>query len=117
MPLILVVEDEWLIGEYLSQTLQDMGCQVVGPISTVAAALESLAATHPDGAILDVRLGGETSLAVADELGRRGIPFVFATGCTDNDLPRRFASRPLLLKPLSQSDLRSGLQGVLEAIN
>ncbi|HOX53664.1 MAG TPA: PhoU domain-containing protein, partial [Fibrobacteria bacterium] len=43
-------------------------------------ALRLLAATTPDVCVLDVNLGAGTSLAVADELDRRKIPFLFATG-------------------------------------
>jgi len=114
-PLILVVEDEWLIGEFIGETLREMGCRVMGPALSVAGALQYLSEASPDGAILDVRLDGETSLAVAEELRRRGVPFVYATGCTKMELPVGFDSQSVLAKPISQADLRRGLRHVFEA--
>ncbi|MCU0127311.1 hypothetical protein N8H41_25510, partial [Pseudomonas vlassakiae] len=47
-------------------------------------AMKLLGQRTPDAAILDINLGTGTSLCVADELVRRGVPFVFATGYGDS---------------------------------
>jgi FixJ family two-component response regulator len=45
-------------------------------------------------------------LPVADELAKRGIPFIFATGYGDAaTVPERFSSVPLIVKPYSQNSL------------
>ncbi len=43
----------------LDMTLRSAGYQVLGPVTTVTAALELLRAERPDAAVLDVDLEGE----------------------------------------------------------
>src|SRR5262249_6121023 len=59
--------------------------EVAGPCVTVAEALDTLAGTPPDVAILDVRLGHETVAPVARELVKQGVPFLFYTGQIGTD--------------------------------
>jgi hypothetical protein len=47
-----------------------------------------------DAAILDVDLGGERSDPIANELWRRGVPFMFATTYNRRAIVPRFADRP-----------------------
>jgi DNA-binding response OmpR family regulator len=77
---ILVVEDDFLISAELDTILAGAGAQVVGPCHTVAQANNLIEANHLSGAVLDFRLGQETSLPVARQLARHGVPFVFFTG-------------------------------------
>ena len=80
---ILVVEDEMLIAVLIEEMLQGLGCQVVGPVSRLDAALR-LAHEEPlDAAILDVRIRGGQVFPVAEELPARNIPFVLASGYGD----------------------------------
>ncbi len=79
-PRILVVEDELLIAMETEQILVDLGCSVVGPAPSVAQALALLDGEEPDFAILDVNLGPERSVPVAEALRKRGVPFALATG-------------------------------------
>jgi CheY-like chemotaxis protein len=113
-PKILIVEDEWLIAEYVTVLLQELGCDVVGPASSVREALEILSAARPDAAILDVSLAREKSLPVADELMRREIPFVFSTGYMAENLPEPYSACSIIHKPVSQATLRAGLRPLLE---
>ncbi len=64
----------------VEDALEDAGFAVIGPVRSVAQALESLETDKPDAAVLDLNLAGENSVAVADALVARGIPFVVATG-------------------------------------
>lgn len=77
---ILIVEDDFLISMELDSILADAGAQVVGPCRTVAQARRLIDANNISGAILDFRLGEDTTLPVARQLRRHGIPFVFFTG-------------------------------------
>ena len=56
-----------------------------------------------DGAILDVKLNGTNSLALADELIARGIPIILVTGYDVALLPERFARTPRLPKPFDDA--------------
>jgi CheY-like chemotaxis protein len=79
---LLVVEDEYLVAADLTESLEEMGAQVVGPVGSVEAALEKVRTDghRLDGAVLDVNLRGERVYPVAEALAAHGVPFVFTTG-------------------------------------
>ncbi len=98
---VLVVEDEYLLAEDLRQELERQGAEVLGPVPTVAEALELLATgPAPSIAILDINLQGEMAFPVADALRERAIPFVFATGYDAQAIPPAYADVPRMEKPL-----------------
>ena len=83
---VLVVEDEFLIAMELRAMLEDGGFEVVGPVSTVAAALRRLADERPDAAVLDVNLRSERVTAVAIAPAAAHVPFVLASAYAPADL-------------------------------
>lgn len=76
---VLVVEDEFLIAMDLRSLLQDAGYEVMGPVPTVAAALDMLACHRPDACILDVNLRGEHCAPVALALRAQNIPLLLSS--------------------------------------
>jgi DNA-binding response OmpR family regulator len=58
---VLVVEDEWLIAEYLCDALEDSGYSVAGPASLVKQALTLVERNGFDIAILDVSQARNTA--------------------------------------------------------
>jgi CheY-like chemotaxis protein len=97
---VLVVEDEYVMAQDLRQELEDAGAVVLGPVPTVADALDLLAyEAEPDAALLDVSLGGEMVFPVADVLRERGVPFMFATGYDQWSLPQAYTDVPRCEKP------------------
>lgn len=77
---ILLLEDEPLILMDLEFAAEDRGCQVYCATS-VAAAMSHLEKSQIDVAVLDVTLKGtETCVPVAEELDRRGIPYLLHSG-------------------------------------
>ncbi len=106
---VLVVEDEALVAMLVEDALLDAGAEVVGPVATVAEALQLLKGRLPEAAVLDLNLAGETSTPVADELARRGVPFVVATGYGADGLPPGHANVPVLAKPYDPADLTAAL--------
>jgi DNA-binding NtrC family response regulator len=76
---ILVVEDDFIISLELDTILAGAGAQVLGPCQTAAQAKHVIEADDISGAVLDFRLGEDTSLPVARQLLLHGIPFVFFT--------------------------------------
>src|ERR687897_3176600 len=79
-PLVLILEDEVLIGINLQDELQDAGFRVAGPFTTCAAALEWLQTATPDAAILDAALRDGPCREIAQELGNRAVPFLIYSG-------------------------------------
>ena len=104
---IILVEDEPLVAMMMEDLLADLGCEVIASFGAWTAALSWLddQDTPPDGAVLDVNLGGgETVFPLAEVLRARGVPFVFATGY--GALPSdRFPDSPLIHKPVDQDQL------------
>ncbi|HMP62731.1 MAG TPA: response regulator, partial [Phenylobacterium sp.] len=90
-----------------------LGAGQVTLASTVAAGLEAIAEARPDFAILDLNLGAETSLPVAETLKAEKIAFVFGPGLGDQaDLPAERAGTPIISKPYSERALRDALAKV-----
>lgn len=106
---ILLVEDEAVIAFAVEDMLLDLGCEVVGPAFRLDDAQRMAAAEAIDAAILDVNLNDERSYAVAEELTRRSIPFLFATGYAEGgiDWPQE---AELLPKPYRREQVQTALQ-------
>ena len=104
---VILVEDEPLVAMMMEDLLADLGCEIAGSFGSLDAALGWVAAQEelPDGALLDVNLGGgETVFPLADLLRERGVPFVFATGY--GALPsNEYPDAPLVRKPVAQDEL------------
>jgi DNA-binding response OmpR family regulator len=90
---ILVVEDEFLISAMLCDMLFDAEAVVVGPAASVSAALRLVQDNDVDCAILDMNLNGEWSDPIADELDRKGVPFIFTTGYGATERSERWKVR------------------------
>ena len=98
---ILLVEDDFLVAHDLALSLQAVGVVVIGPVSTVAAARTVIhRTTRLDGAIMDIKLGGELSYELIDMLLARDVPVTFATGYDRKAVPARYRHIPLCEKPL-----------------
>ncbi|MBP0447632.1 response regulator [Roseomonas sp. SSH11] len=103
---ILVVEDEYMIADELTEALEEAGAEVVGPVARVGRALD-LARGERDiaGALLDVSLGGEMVWPVLDTLTERGVPAVLVTGFDAGVVPPAYARLPRCEKPVAAQDL------------
>lgn len=99
MARVLIVDDEALIAMMLSDLLTEYGHETVGPAHTEDQALKLVASTRIDAAILDVTLGDHDCFAVAEALGKRGVPFAFATGHGAHSMPDAFRTHLTLSKP------------------
>jgi CheY-like chemotaxis protein len=102
---VLVVEDEAMIRMLLEDMLGELGFTVAAQAARVDEALEAARTVAFDVAILDVNLNGQTIVPVAEALDARGMPFVFATGYGELNLPEAFRDRPTLKKPFQMEGL------------
>ena len=107
---ILVVEDEFLIAMEVEDALRALGAEVVGPFGRLKPALGAVQIEALDGAVLDVRLDGETSEQLAAELVARGVPVLLTTGYESEQLPPDLRHLPRLRKPFDARDLRDMLE-------
>jgi len=112
---ILVVEDEFLLADDLQDELERAGAIVLGPIPDLGRTLALLAGeAQLDGAVLDINLGGETSYPAADELLRRKVPFLFATGYDRLAIPERYQHIVQCQKPIRLAAIRDAIGRVVD---
>ena len=111
---ILLVEDEFIIAAMAEDMLTALGATVIGPASTIAMALRLAETDGIDAAVLDVNMGGERIDPVAEVLGARNVPVVFATGYGARALGCA-SEAPVLDKPYTQEELAAALARALGA--
>jgi CheY-like chemotaxis protein len=99
---ILITDDEFLIVITIEETLRDAGAETV-TAATLSAALKMANDEPLSAALLDVRLGRQTTETVADILVTRAVPFVFYTGQALPDRMReKHPDAQVLTKPTPQ---------------
>lgn len=114
-PRVLVVEDHSMIASLLTDDLKEFGYSVVGPAGNLAEAMALASTASLDGAIVDVVLGEESALPVAQILADRHIPFVFMTGLLERP-DAAFQDVPTLDKPFTIEQLRRALKQLLPSV-
>jgi DNA-binding response OmpR family regulator len=108
---ILVVEDCLLLAETICDLLADNGLQAVGPVGSVARAMDLLGTARVDGALVDYRLYGGPSLALCQVLRDQHVPFIVLTGLAEG-LPSVLDAIPVIEKPFKPALLISRLKAV-----
>lgn len=101
---ILVVEDEMLVAIDYCERLAAAGAHILGPFTSVSQALECVAKSEIDVAVLDYALSDETSDPLQNALERRDIPYIVISGYP-RVLVRRNQSQHILSKPISPEQL------------
>jgi DNA-binding NarL/FixJ family response regulator len=96
----LIVEDEYLLAQEMADYFENLGTEIVGPVGTVARALDLIASSHIQVAVLDVNLRDERVYPVAEALTLKQIPFVFASGYGSELEPDAYAGAPRCIKPI-----------------
>lgn len=115
MEQILIVEDEALISEYLSDVLVDLGYEVEACCSNAKEALGLVERVRPDLVLLDINLKGSMDgIEVARRLrSDHDLPFLYITAQSDQaTVERARDTDPLgyLIKPINPDDLRVALE-------
>ena len=109
---VLVVEDDCIIASSISDELVEFGFAVIGPADNLTDAIAMAASSFLDCALIDIALGGESALPVAQILTDRHIPFVFMTGASES-AEGTFDNTPVLPKPFTIEELRLALRRIL----
>lgn len=106
---VLLAEDEPLIAMDGEAVLQSMGVQLVVLARSVNEGLNAIATSALDAAFLDLRLGADTSVPLAERLADAGVPFAFLTGYQGDAIPITFKDRPVVAKPFTPDLLLQAL--------
>lgn len=89
---VLIVEDNTLVGMLVEEQLREHGDEILGLVSSAAAARKTIAKTVPDLMFVDIQLAdGDTGRDFAHETREHlNVPTIFITGspekareCTD----------------------------------
>jgi CheY-like chemotaxis protein len=110
---VVLVEDETLVAMLLEDMLADLGCKLLWTAHRVGKALEQLAQSTPQVAVLDVNIAGDEVYPVAAALADRRIPFLFTTGYGARGLQEPWSARPIVQKPFQVEQLAHGLLAAL----
>ena len=110
-PRILLAEDEVLVAGDIERMLIELGCEVVGPVATLAET-RRLAASEPlDGAVLDVNLRGVRVFDALQALRARDVPVILSSGYSNSAVfPEEFRDLPVLVKPYGPKELAALLR-------
>jgi DNA-binding NtrC family response regulator len=111
---VLLVEDEPLIALDAQDTLRESGAVEIVWARNLTEAEAAIETGGLQAAILDLRLGSDSTLPLAQKLATLGVPFGFMTGFQDSGLPPDLKDRPFVTKPYSQDQLRKLLSQLIK---
>ena len=117
-PIVLVVDDEFIIASSLSMQVEEMGCDVCGTAATAREAVDLALEHHPDIVLMDVRLKGqEDGVDAALEIHKAvGSKVIFITGSREPATMARIAlDHPagVLFKPIYGQQLKNAIDAAM----
>lgn len=117
-PVVLVVDDEFIIASSLCLQVEEMGYEVCGTAATAREAVEMAQAHRPDVVLMDVRLRGpEDGVDAALTIHRTvGSKVIFITGSREPATMTRIElDHPsgVLFKPIYGQQLRTAVEAAL----
>lgn len=121
MPInILIVEDEPLISEDLSQILKKEGYEIIGQAFKGVTAIDLIDKVQPDLVLLDILLPGNISgLEIGKILSKKQIPFVFITSFSDKntlETAKVLLPEAYIVKPFKKKDIIATIEMIAHKI-
>ncbi|MDX2171779.1 MAG: response regulator [Bacteroidota bacterium] len=118
---ILIVEDDALIADSISDILEELGYEVTAISDTYETALNSIKKQKPDLILLDINLKGNLDgIDLAHQLNKQSIHFIFLTSQVDaKTIDKAKLVYPLgyITKPFTKADLQTNIEIALFKIN
>ncbi|WP_448098125.1 response regulator [Luteibacter yeojuensis] len=109
-PRVIVFEDHSGLAAALTDLLEErLGYDVAACAGCIEEAIRVAHVERCDVAVVDLDLQGVMAYPALDELQRRGIPYVLATGALPVDIPGRYRA-PLVQKPYSAHQLERAIR-------
>jgi|SRR5689334_1653700 ActR/RegA family two-component response regulator len=106
---LLIVESGDLVADEVRLALTQAGVVIVGPAASVEIGLALLDIVRIDGAILDIRIEGETAFPLAERLQDARISFVFAMFHADADIAPEYGGYRLNESPAALAEIGEAL--------
>jgi len=110
---ILLVEENIVVASDLERILKEAGYVVIGPAGSVAEALVQIVQRDIEAAILNVKVGKESTKPVLDVLAFSRVPFVFVSGLSRKLVPFKYRNRPFVSWPCPDNVIAEKLASVL----
>lgn len=115
---VLIVEDEAIIANDISDALEDFGYETIEPANTYTEAIQLIEKYQPHIAILDIKLSGAKSgIDLASEINMNyHFPFIFLSSNTDQlTLSQAKNVQPFayLVKPFVKEELYTSIEVAL----
>jgi CheY-like chemotaxis protein len=116
-PVILIVEDEIILSQWLKMQLEAEGYDVCGRVTTGEEAIALVPQTAPDVVLMDINLAGKMDgiEAAAEIVSQFHIPIIYMTGYDEMTMHQRAkATNPMayLTKPVEMWDLTPLLEAL-----
>ena len=116
---VLIVEDEAIVAAHLSDTVQNLGYDVLEVVSSGTTAVTRVAQLKPDLVLMDITLEGDKDgVMAAQTIGQRfKVPVVFVTAHTDrNTIDRARITKPsgYVVKPFDESTIEAAITKAFE---
>ena len=112
---VLIVEDDYLIAETMTDALQEAGASILGPLGQLDETLAFVRhhGAEISGAVLDLNFHGQSTYQVADALSEAGVRFVFVTGYDTGAIDPAYRDFPRCEKPFQPEAIVAALADVL----
>jgi two-component system, response regulator PdtaR len=113
LALILIAEDEAILGMLLSEVLEGMGHEVCAVVASEEEAVSAAMLHSPDLLIIDAGLASGNGVSAVDSILAKGfVPHIFTTG---NALKVRLLKPDsvVLEKPFHEADLAEAIARAL----
>lgn len=108
---VLIVEDNFVVALELESMAQRLGVERIALAPTLRDARTELDGASFDLVLLDINLGAETSIGLAEELIAAGQPMVLTTGYGEHALlPASLSGVPILDKPYVEASVSAKLR-------
>jgi PAS domain S-box-containing protein len=116
---ILIVEDQGIVATDIQRCLEDVGLEVTGVATSMEEAIQEASASHPDLALMDIRIHGDADGIEAGEYLHRTfhIPVIYLTAHDDRDtIARANRTEPMafLIKPFKPVELTNTVEIALK---
>jgi DNA-binding response OmpR family regulator len=110
---LLIVEDEWIVADFIADIAIEQNCEIIAISRSYDEALQVINGSEINFAILDINIkGSKSGIEVAKILKIKKIPYVFLTAYKDLEtMQEAIKLTPLsyLIKPVSQEDIVAAL--------
>ncbi len=116
---ILVVEDEWINANFITQILETLNQEVVGVASSAKEAQECLKKHEVDFIFMDINIdGAQDGITLAHKINQtKNIPIIYMTAFGDSDTIEEASQTNIygfIIKPFMEKDVEAVLNVAIQ---